>query len=222
MVARLKPLTPDSSAVHRFGAVLRHLRIEAGLSQPELAAKIYTSKSTLSRAETGVRLLPRDLAEACDTLFSANGVLTSTWRRADSGCATKAQRIQRGNASGLCVGSLCSFALRTRCAQDLASGGSLTVQANRHAASNSIHGCADFVWRRDSRRTIAPGRTLPAWHRLSLAGRVLSDPRSRSRLPAGLRPGARGRPTCTLARDVRTGSSARVAAGIAGRAAGRV
>ena len=82
MVAKLKTLTPDLTPVHRFGAELRRLRIRAGMSQPQLASAVYTSKSTLSRAETGVRLLARDLAEACDTLVDAGGLLISAWEDA--------------------------------------------------------------------------------------------------------------------------------------------
>ncbi|WP_084316819.1 helix-turn-helix domain-containing protein [Actinospica robiniae] len=79
MAARLKPLTPELTAIHTFGAELRRLRIRAGMSQPQLASALYTSKSTVSRAETGVRLLARDLAEACDTLMQADGLLISVW-----------------------------------------------------------------------------------------------------------------------------------------------
>lgn len=219
MVARLKPLTPDYSAVHRFGAVLRRFRIGAGLSQPELAAKLYTSKSTLSRAETGVRLLPRDLAEACDMLFSANGVLNAAWRSADSNAATKTQRVQRGSASGLCVGSLCSVALRSHGARG--TGSSSATQASRHAPSNSVDAWTDFVWRRSRQRIVVSGSAQPAWRWLPLAGRLVSDPRTHARVSAQLRPGARGRPLCLLG-GVRTGSSARTAADIARRAAGRV
>lgn len=84
MSAHLKLLTPERSAVHRFGALLRGLRIEAGFSQPELSARLYTSKSTLSRAETGVRLLARDLVEACDELLGAAGTLLAEWLNAGS------------------------------------------------------------------------------------------------------------------------------------------
>src|SRR6185312_2838099 len=79
---KLKALTPELTPVHRFGAELRRLRIRAGVSQPQLASALYTSKSTLSRAETGVRLLARDLAEACDSLVQAGGLLISAWEDA--------------------------------------------------------------------------------------------------------------------------------------------
>jgi transcriptional regulator with XRE-family HTH domain len=80
--ARLKPLTPMRSPVHEFGSLLRELRIRAGLTQPELGAQIHTSKSTVSRAETGGRLLAPDLVAACDALLNASGRLIGLAGRA--------------------------------------------------------------------------------------------------------------------------------------------
>lgn len=82
MAARLKALTPELTAIHKLGAELRRARIRAGMSQPELASALYTSKSTVSRAETGVRLLARDLVEVWDDLVQAEGLLISMWQDA--------------------------------------------------------------------------------------------------------------------------------------------
>lgn len=114
MSARLKPLTPDLSAVHRFGALLRRLRIEAGFSQPELATRLYTSKSTLSRAETGVRLLARDLAEASDELLGAAGTLLAAWLHADSvpSVDSPGERPRRSSPARTFIPCLCTLALR--------------------------------------------------------------------------------------------------------------
>jgi transcriptional regulator with XRE-family HTH domain len=87
MAARLKPLNPGRSPVHKVGALLRAFRIAARLSQPELAQAVHSSKSTISRAETGARLLPRDLVEACDTLLGASGLLLQEWQGAVRGAA---------------------------------------------------------------------------------------------------------------------------------------
>lgn len=107
MAARLKSLTPELTPLHKFGAELRRLRIRAGMSQPQLASALYTSKSTVSRAETGVRLLAPDLVESCDTLVQAKGLLVSAWRVA--ACTNEAGDSSAPTTS--CV------AAATRCAR---------------------------------------------------------------------------------------------------------
>jgi transcriptional regulator with XRE-family HTH domain len=123
MSAQLKPLTPDQSPVHRFGALLRRWRIEAGLSQPELSAKLYTSKSTISRAETGVRLLAPDLVEGCDALVGAAGALLAAWQRAHAAPRIDSpDRGMRFRSAEVCLPRLCDLALRACHRQVVASG----------------------------------------------------------------------------------------------------
>ncbi|WP_084317223.1 helix-turn-helix domain-containing protein [Actinospica robiniae] len=196
MTAQLKSLTPELSAVHRFGALLRRWRIGAGYSQPELAAKLYTSKSTLSRAETGVRPLPRDLAERCDELLGARGALKAAWHRADSSRTNRARggQVRRGSAMGHYVGSLCSFALRSRHAETTVPGSKSAAPMSSHLTSDPVVERADLVGRRDRGRAIVFGKWEPGRYSLPLVGDVLPDPPPagpRPRVSARVRPGTR-------------------------------
>jgi transcriptional regulator with XRE-family HTH domain len=100
MAAQLKPLTPELSPLHRFGATLRELRIRAGYKQPALAGAVYTSKSTISRAENGIRLLSRTLAEACDAELNASGLLLMALDHASQLLASPAAQPRLARANG--------------------------------------------------------------------------------------------------------------------------
>jgi transcriptional regulator with XRE-family HTH domain len=60
-----------------FGAALRQLRREAGLSLAGLARRLHYSKSYLSRIENGHRQPSPQLARHCDTTLGAEGALAS-------------------------------------------------------------------------------------------------------------------------------------------------
>ncbi|TQJ00995.1 ATP-binding protein [Amycolatopsis cihanbeyliensis] len=60
-----------------FGAELRRLRREAGLSLTDLAAKVHYSKGYLSKVETGAARPNAALAALCDTEFTTGGALAS-------------------------------------------------------------------------------------------------------------------------------------------------
>jgi len=60
-----------------FGAELRRLRMEAGLSLPQLAALVHYSKGYLSKIETGRKPALPDLARRCDTALNAGGALAA-------------------------------------------------------------------------------------------------------------------------------------------------
>lgn len=62
-----------------FGGVLRALRERAGLSQKELAAKVYCSPSLISAVETGAKPAKLDLVDRIDTALSAGGALAVVW-----------------------------------------------------------------------------------------------------------------------------------------------
>ena len=201
MSARLKPLTPELSAVHRFGALLRRLRIEAGFSQPELSARLYTSKSTLSRAETGVRLLARDLAEACDELLGAAGTLLGAWLNADSAPApaldSPRERVRHRSGGGLWfMPCLCRLAVRA--------GSAVGGFDSGFRAPTGIWG-AEAVGaavrtvesRRDRTRPLNTGGEERGWYPLlPFCGAVpVPSPAGASpRVVARSRPGARGTP----------------------------
>lgn len=193
MSARLKPLTPERSTVHQFGALLRRLRIEAGLSQPKLSAKLYTSKSTLSRAETGVRLLARDLAEACDELLGAAGTLLALWRRAEAAADSPGGRAplkstEKGFVPGLARRAVQAFnAELGACEHGLpvapADWDSETSGFEALAARTRIRA------RRDRNRHLSPGKSGARRYLLPLVGDDFPAP-----TPASLHAQARSSP----------------------------
>ncbi|MGW6010507.1 helix-turn-helix domain-containing protein [Streptomyces sp. NPDC055210] len=60
-----------------LGSELRRRRVAAGLSLSELAHKVHCSRSFLSRVETGQRRASVELAQLCDQVLDAKGVLTA-------------------------------------------------------------------------------------------------------------------------------------------------
>ncbi|MEO3974109.1 helix-turn-helix transcriptional regulator [Streptomyces sp. CAU 1734] len=71
MVARSRELTPDRSARHLFGAEMRRLRLEAGMSLDRLADVLKYGKTSLHRFETAESMIPPDLAPKLDAAFGA-------------------------------------------------------------------------------------------------------------------------------------------------------
>lgn len=67
----------DPSVV--FGNLLRLLRENAGLTQKDLAEKVFCSPSLLSAIETGHKPAKRDLVERADRELDANGALLTVW-----------------------------------------------------------------------------------------------------------------------------------------------
>ncbi|MBR7827812.1 helix-turn-helix domain-containing protein [Actinospica sp. MGRD01-02] len=202
MSARLKPLTPERSAVHRFGALLRRLRIEAGFSQPELSAKLYTSKSTLSRAETGVRLLPRDLAEACDELLGAGGTLLTAWLHADSAPSidSPGERPRRGSAALTFIPCLCTLALQCSAVGGLDPSFPAATTARRTEGFPAAACTAEG--QRDRGRPLGLGRADRGVYSRSLQGDAHQEP-----------PSARSSPRVAIRSRSRARGPARQAAG---------
>jgi helix-turn-helix protein len=64
-----------------FGVELRRLRIAAGISLSDLAARLAYSKSHLSKVEAGIKGPSADLARRCDVALNAQGVLVRLARR---------------------------------------------------------------------------------------------------------------------------------------------
>ncbi|MDT7843876.1 helix-turn-helix transcriptional regulator [Streptomyces justiciae] len=60
-----------------FGAELRRLRIEAGLTLTQLAATVHYSKGQLSKIETGGKQAGVELARLCDAALDAGGRLAA-------------------------------------------------------------------------------------------------------------------------------------------------
>ena len=69
----------ETNPVQVFGSVLRTLREQAGLSQRELAMRVYCSASLISAIEIGTKPAKLDLVERLDETLNANGVLLKVW-----------------------------------------------------------------------------------------------------------------------------------------------
>ncbi|MFF5333729.1 helix-turn-helix domain-containing protein [Streptomyces sp. NPDC013181] len=68
-----KKLDPSSSPRALLGAELRHRREQAGLSQTELAERLFVSGSFVGQLESGVRRMQMEQALMLDALFNADG-----------------------------------------------------------------------------------------------------------------------------------------------------
>jgi hypothetical protein len=75
MGAQLRDLTPYASALHFFGAELRHHRQLANLSLRQLGPKVFVSPSQLGLVEAARRFPSVDLAGRCDSVLNTGGVL---------------------------------------------------------------------------------------------------------------------------------------------------
>ncbi len=63
----------------RFGALLKHWRRRAGMSQTRLAAELGYHNSVISRWETGARQPPLDLVQRIDTVLATGGRLAQLY-----------------------------------------------------------------------------------------------------------------------------------------------
>src|SRR5262245_30918574 len=70
-----KSLDPGNSPAALWGSELRHYRQAAGLSQPELAQRIFCSRQLVGAMETGERPADPDRAKLCDEVLGTGGVL---------------------------------------------------------------------------------------------------------------------------------------------------
>ncbi|MGV9313536.1 helix-turn-helix domain-containing protein [Streptomyces sp. NPDC003691] len=89
-----------------FGAQLRRLRLQAGMTLEQLAREMNYSKGHLSKIERGGKRPPLSLARRCDAYFSARGRLAKA-AEADQGPAAVARR----EVIGAGVGTLISAGL---------------------------------------------------------------------------------------------------------------
>lgn len=72
------PLDPTANALAYWGAELRRLRLEAGLTQRELGERTCFSTSYIGHVETARRPPSRDFAQRCDKEFNTD-TLTELW-----------------------------------------------------------------------------------------------------------------------------------------------
>ena len=83
MGRKRRVLTPERSAVHRWGAELRARRDERGLSLAGLGRLARYDASYLARLERGDQFATLAVAEACDQVLGAEGELIKSWQAAD-------------------------------------------------------------------------------------------------------------------------------------------
>ena len=83
MGRKRRVLTPERSAVHRWGAELRARRDERGLSLAGLGRLARYDASYLARLERGDQFATLAVAEACDRVLGAGGELVRSWQAAD-------------------------------------------------------------------------------------------------------------------------------------------
>ncbi|GIL26110.1 transcriptional regulator [Actinocatenispora comari] len=71
---------PDAPSVPAlFAAELRRYRIEARLTQDELAQRVYCSSGLVSMIETGRRSPNKDFTKRCDEVLGTGGALMRLW-----------------------------------------------------------------------------------------------------------------------------------------------
>lgn len=79
MGQRPRPLSPERSPAHRFGAELRRWRESRGLSQDGLGRIVHISGDQIAKVEKALRRPSQDLASRCDEALSAGGSLIDLW-----------------------------------------------------------------------------------------------------------------------------------------------
>jgi transcriptional regulator with XRE-family HTH domain len=83
MGRKRRVLTPERSAVHRWGSELRARRDERGLSLAGLSRLARYDASYLGRLERGDQFATLPVAQACDRVLDAGGELFRSWQAAD-------------------------------------------------------------------------------------------------------------------------------------------
>jgi transcriptional regulator with XRE-family HTH domain len=74
-----RELTPGESALHFFGAELRHWRTVRGLSQTAVGQRTHDSGSLINKVEKGERFPSRELACRLDHALATGGALERLW-----------------------------------------------------------------------------------------------------------------------------------------------
>jgi transcriptional regulator with XRE-family HTH domain len=76
-----KPLNPSSSPAALWGSELRHYRQAAGLSQPELAQRVFCSRQLIGAMETGDQLPDPDRVKLLDKELDTRGALDRLYEK---------------------------------------------------------------------------------------------------------------------------------------------
>jgi transcriptional regulator with XRE-family HTH domain len=70
-----KPLNPSSSPATLWGSELRHYRQQAGLSQPELAQRVFCSRQLIGAMEAGTQVPDPERVKLIDKELNTGGAL---------------------------------------------------------------------------------------------------------------------------------------------------
>ncbi|HEX8345711.1 MAG TPA: helix-turn-helix transcriptional regulator, partial [Actinoplanes sp.] len=92
MGQRPRPLRPDLSPAHLFGARLRQYRIERGLSQQALGRLVHVSGDLIGKIEKGERRASRDLAGRVDACLGVDGSLVDLRTDVEAGGGDAGER----------------------------------------------------------------------------------------------------------------------------------
>lgn len=74
-----KPLDPNLSGKHRFGAELRAARVGSGMSQADLAKLVHVHPDLIAKVEKATRWPTEALATSCDLALGTGGRLAALW-----------------------------------------------------------------------------------------------------------------------------------------------
>lgn len=74
-----KDLEPTKSPLHFFGAEVRRLRQQLGLSQADLGKLLFQHKDLVRKVEVAERRPSREFVERCDEVLGAGGALSQMW-----------------------------------------------------------------------------------------------------------------------------------------------
>lgn len=72
-------LDPSESVQSFFGAEVRRLRALAGMSQEDLARKVFVTRALVGMIENAIRMPSRDFAHSADKALDGDGCLTRLW-----------------------------------------------------------------------------------------------------------------------------------------------
>lgn len=85
-----------------FPELLRSLRLEAGISMPDFAARVHYDRTSLHHFESGRRTAPADAAEKADEALGAGGRLVAVWQVEDQ-ARREAAAAHRTRAAALAM-----------------------------------------------------------------------------------------------------------------------
>ncbi|MFI2471510.1 helix-turn-helix domain-containing protein [Streptomyces globisporus] len=85
-----------------FPELLRALRLEAGISMPDFAARVHYDRTSLHHFESGRRVAPFEVAEKADEALGAAGRLVAAWQREDQ-ARREAAAAHRTRAAALAM-----------------------------------------------------------------------------------------------------------------------